>query len=136
MTPDASSSRPHVVGREDELSRLDAFLKHIAGRATVAFEFRHASWFGDELFECLRAHSAVLCITDCEDSPQMDFVRTADWGYVRVRDEGYTDERLHEWIKRIRSHQWALESYIVGNGFRDPAKLEIFRQACGLGQTA
>jgi uncharacterized protein YecE (DUF72 family) len=68
-----------------DISRLDAFLKHIGGRANVAFEFRHASWFGDELVGCLRAHSAVLCVADGDDLPQTDLVRTADWGYVRLR---------------------------------------------------
>ena len=34
-----------------------------------------------------------------------DLVRTANWGYVRLREEGYTDKNLREWIKRIRSQE-------------------------------
>ena len=94
-----------------DVSRLEAFLKHIAGRAKVAFEFRHASWLDDEVFDCLRAHSAVLCVADGDDLPPTDLVRTADWGYVRLRDDNYTDERLREWIKRIRAHKWD-ETYV------------------------
>jgi uncharacterized protein YecE (DUF72 family) len=89
-----------------DVSRLEAFLKHIAGRAKVAFEFRHASWFDNEVFDCLRAHSAVLCVADSDDLPATDLVGTADWGYVRLRDDGYSDERLREWIQRISSHKW------------------------------
>jgi uncharacterized protein YecE (DUF72 family) len=111
-----------------DVSRLEAFLRHIAGRAKVAFEFRHASWFGDELFDCLRAHSAVLCIADGSDLPQTDFVRTADWGYVRVQDDDYRDERLRVWLKRIPSYKWALETYFVGNCFRNPNSLAILHE--------
>lgn len=94
-----------------DIPRLDAFLKHIAGRAKVAFEFRHASWFGNELIDCLRAHSAALCVADSDDLPATDLVRTADWGYVRLRDHGYSDERLQEWIRRMKSHKWD-EAYV------------------------
>ncbi len=77
---------------QKDIPRLDAFLKHIAGRANAALEFRHASWFGDELFDCLRAHSAVLCVADGNDSPQADLIRTADWGYLRLSGDSYSDE--------------------------------------------
>ena len=96
-----------------DVSRLEAFLKHIAGRAKVAFEFRHASWLDDEVIDCLRAHSAVLCVADGDDLPPTDLVRTADWGYVRLRDDNYTDERLREWIQRIKCPQ-------VGRNLRVP----------------
>jgi uncharacterized protein YecE (DUF72 family) len=89
-----------------DIPRLDAFLKHVGGRAKLAFEFRHTSWFGDELFDCLRAHSAVLCVADGDDLPQTDLVRTADWGYVRLRDDNYNDERLRDWLNGTRAHQW------------------------------
>jgi uncharacterized protein YecE (DUF72 family) len=94
-----------------DVSRLDVFLKHIARRAKTAFEFRHATWFDDEVFDCLRAHSAVLCIADGDDLPETDLVHTADWGYVRLRDDGYSDERLREWIQRMKSHEWD-EAYV------------------------
>lgn len=90
---------------------LDAFLKHIAGRAKVAFEFRDASWFGDELNDCLRAHSAALCFADGDDMPPPVLVRTANWGYLRFRDDNYTEDRLHELHKQIRSHAWD-EAYV------------------------
>jgi uncharacterized protein YecE (DUF72 family) len=94
-----------------DVSRLETFLKHIAGRAKSAFEFRHASWLDDEVADCLRAYSAVLCVADGDDLPATELVRTADWGYVRLRDDNYTDERLREWIQRIRSHKWD-ETYV------------------------
>jgi uncharacterized protein YecE (DUF72 family) len=110
---------------EKDIARLDTFLNHIAGRAKVAFEFRHASWLDDEVIDCLRAHSAVLCAADGDKLPPTDLLRTADWGYVRLRDDNYTDERLREWIGRINSHKWSLGSYCVGDCFADPAHYDL-----------
>ncbi|HEX3602405.1 MAG TPA: DUF72 domain-containing protein [Lacipirellulaceae bacterium] len=94
-----------------DVSRLEAFLKHVAGRAKVAFEFRHASWLDDEVGDCLRAHSAALCVADGADLPPAELVRTANWGYIRLRNGSYTDEQLGDWIKRIRAHKWD-ETYV------------------------
>jgi uncharacterized protein YecE (DUF72 family) len=94
-----------------DLPRLDAFLKYIDGRASVVFEFRHESWFCDAVYDCLRAHSTALCVTDEVDLPQAKLVRTADFGYVRLREERYTTKQLNEWVKRIRALKWS-EAYV------------------------
>jgi uncharacterized protein YecE (DUF72 family) len=31
---------------------------------------------------------------------------TADWGYIRLRREKYTDKQLRDWIKRLRAQPW------------------------------
>ncbi len=54
-----------------DLPRLETFLGLVAGTPS-AFEFRHASWFDDEVFECLRRNSCALCSADAEDSPSTD----------------------------------------------------------------
>lgn len=90
-----------------DVPRLAAFLGHLRGRAKAAFEFRHASWLSDDVYDCLREHGAALCIADAEDLPVADLVHTTEWGYVRLREEGYTDQDLREWIGRIREQRWA-----------------------------
>ena len=88
-----------------DLPRLEAFLGLIKDAA--AFEFRHGSWFDDDVFGCLRAHSCALCIADADDSPGAELISTAPWGYVRLRRENYGDEQLRDWIKRLRSQGWS-----------------------------
>jgi uncharacterized protein YecE (DUF72 family) len=92
-----------------DVPRLAAFLEStLALRAglRVAVEFRHASWFDDEVFATLRGHGAALCIAEGETlaSPM---VATADWGYVRLRRDAYPNDLVEEWAKKIRGQPWS-----------------------------
>jgi uncharacterized protein YecE (DUF72 family) len=89
-----------------DLPRLEAFLKYVDGRASIVFEFRHESWFCDEIHDCLRSHSTAMCVTDEVDLPQAKLVRTAKFGYVRLREERYTTKALNKWIQQIRTQEW------------------------------
>ena len=94
-----------------DVPRLADFLELIGNRAQVAFEFRHESWFDDEVYDCLRAHACALCIADTDERPAADLVSTARWGYVRLRSEGYSDEQLSQWVERITARGWD-EAYV------------------------
>jgi uncharacterized protein YecE (DUF72 family) len=89
-----------------DLPRLETFLDLLSGEARAAFEFRHESWFDEEVFGCLRAHSCGLCFADMEDGPAGELVSTADWGYVRLRREEYSDDDLRGWIDRLNAQGW------------------------------
>ena len=85
--------------------RLQAFLKLLPSRRRVAFEFRHPSWFDDEIFKMLRVHRVALCIADAEDFA-VPFVATAAWGFLRLRRPDYDDATLKKWGKQIRQQDW------------------------------
>ena len=52
----------------------------------AAFEFRHPSWFADEVFDALRAGNAALCIAESDNIERnAPLVATAAWGYLRLR---------------------------------------------------
>lgn len=115
-----------------DLDRLESFLDLVPKDARVAIEFRHPSWFDDEVFDALRAHGVALCIAHGEslDTPM---VATADWGYLRLRHVTYTDAELQDWAGAIRSQNWT-EAYVffmheeTGTGPRFARQLEeIFR---------
>ncbi len=72
----------------------------------MALEFRHESWFDEATFACLRKHSAALCVADAEGLPMPELVSTAAWGYMRGREEGYTDKNLRNWVQRIKTVDW------------------------------
>jgi len=66
-----------------------------------ACEFRHDSWFTDETYELMRKYNAALCIADT-DAKTTPVVQTADFGYMRLRDEGYTPEDLAGWAAKTK----------------------------------
>jgi uncharacterized protein YecE (DUF72 family) len=86
--------------------RLDAFLALLPPPFRAAFEFRHESWFDDEVFALLHDHQAALCIAEAEGDLEVPVVATADWGYLRLRRPDYGDAELKAWVKRVRLQDW------------------------------
>jgi uncharacterized protein YecE (DUF72 family) len=72
----------------------------------AALEFRHQSWFDEEVFAVLREHNAALCLADADDELEIPFVATAAWGYLRLRRPDYSDVELGDWAKRIAGQPW------------------------------
>lgn len=92
-----------------ELGRLTDFLATLTQAAPdlqAAFEFRHASWFCDPVYEALSAHKAALCIADAEGLTT-PMVATASWGYLRLRQESYPPADLERWFDQVRQQQWS-----------------------------
>ena len=89
-----------------DAARLRDFLALLPANRRAAFEFRHPSWFDDEVFALLREHQAALCIAEAEDDLEVPFVATADWGYLRLRLPDYSDAELKKWVKRVRDQSW------------------------------
>lgn len=90
-----------------DLERLKGALDQLAGRAPVAWEFRHPSWFDDEVLGCLRERGCALCLAEGDDLPEAPLTSTAEWGYLRLRREAYSDAELAEWKSRIRAQDWS-----------------------------
>jgi uncharacterized protein YecE (DUF72 family) len=80
--------------------RLGKLLAIMPDGFRVAFEFRHESWFDDEVYALLRSHNAALCIADTEEGTT-PAVATADFGYLRLRAVEYSDDDLKIWIAKI-----------------------------------
>jgi uncharacterized protein YecE (DUF72 family) len=89
-----------------DVPRLRDFMALLPKDCLAAFEFRHQSWFDDEIFALLREHQAALCIAEAENDLQIPFVTTANWGYLRLRRPDYGDAELRTWSKRIREERW------------------------------
>lgn len=95
-----------------DLRVFDEFLALLPTGCCAAFEFRHASWMDAEVFARLRARNLALCIADSEKfSTPLEI--TADYGYFRLRDEGYTPEDLCRWAATIRTSAAACSDVFV-----------------------
>ena len=90
-----------------DLDRLKAFLDLLPADPPAAFEFRHPSWFDDEVREALRARGAALCLADTDEEPLEDLAVTARLGLPAP-----APARLHArptssaWAERVRSQPW------------------------------
>lgn len=89
-----------------DVPRLRDFLSLLPSQRRAAFEFRHQSWFDEEVFGLLRNHQVALCIAEAEDDLHIPFVSTASWGYLRLRRPDYGDPELKAWWQRVREANW------------------------------
>ena len=96
-----------------DMDRLRAFLASVPRTWHAAMEFRHESWFTDEVYDALREHDIALVGVEEHESegPGAPLVPTATWGYLRLRRTDYTDDMLKGWVERIRGQQWQ-EAYV------------------------
>ena len=93
---------PAGLKRDDALLR--SFLEQLPAPIRPVFEFRHASWFDDAVYDLLQGANAAMCIGEYggERSRTLPGGRTplratADFGYLRLRDEAYDDATLLDW---------------------------------------
>lgn len=95
-----------------DVSVLDAFIEELPRGLGAAFEFRHPSWFDDEVFARLRARNLALCVADSEKlSTPVEI--TADGAYFRLRDEGYTPRDIERWARTIEERTSACRDVFV-----------------------
>ena len=95
-----------------DLAVFDAFLDGLPPKVCGAFEFRHDSWFDDEVFERLQARNLALCVSDSEKLSAPVKV-TADYAYFRLRDEGYGPDDIKRWADAIAEQTSACRDVYV-----------------------
>lgn len=115
------------------IERLAGFLELIPEGLRAAFEFRHDSWFDDEVYDALRRHGCALCIADTGGKVDTPLVSTTDWGYLRLRRSDYDEGDLALWAERVSDLGWS-ETFAffkhedAGSGPRLAAR---FLELCG-----
>jgi uncharacterized protein YecE (DUF72 family) len=96
-----------------DAGRLQDFLTRLPRHWRAALEFRHASWFDDEIYALLQARDVSLVAVDQDEGEGTGapLVATASWGYLRLRRTGYQAQDLRDWKARISSQSWN-EAYV------------------------
>lgn len=110
-----------------DVERLGGLLELLPKGCKAAVEFRHPSWFDDEVYALLRKRKAALCVAEADDL-ETPLVATAGWGYLRLRREAYSAGALKAWAKRIAAQPWTecftfFKHEDTGTGPRFAAKL-------------
>jgi uncharacterized protein YecE (DUF72 family) len=119
-----------------DASRLQDFLARLPRRWLAAIEFRHPTWFDEEIYQLLRARDVPLVAVDDDEgeSQGAPLVPTASWGYLRLRRAQYDATALQSWADRIRKQQWN-EAYVFlkheGGSSAGPAVAQEMKQLAG-----
>jgi uncharacterized protein YecE (DUF72 family) len=89
------------------VDKLDAFLDLLPDGVPAAFEFRHASWQDDAVYEVLGRHGAAWVTTDDDGGAPPELPATAPHTYLRLRAERYDDDALKDWKARCSAFEQA-----------------------------
>jgi uncharacterized protein YecE (DUF72 family) len=132
---------------QGDLGRLEETLEQFPRSVRVAVEFRHDSWWTDDVRQVLKRHGAALCLADRSRrlSPLWD---TTDWTYIRfhsgrAQPRGcYGREALSTWVSRIRE-RWSPDADVFayfnhdghGCALRDAITFAELAQDAGLHPT-
>lgn len=93
---------PPDFERDDE--RLSNLLEALPHGPRYALEFRHQSWYVDEVFNQLKAENiACVCGDSAKAKPKV--LATADFVYARLRKTSYSVAELDQWHSDLEKHQ-------------------------------
>ena len=118
-----------------DIGRLRAFLATLPSGRRFTMEFRHESWFEDDVYAALRERDVAMCVIEQDDfrSPVQP---TASWGYARLHRMDYTSDELTAWANRLyQLREWS-EAFVffkhdhaphAGSG---PPAVQAFLKAC------
>jgi uncharacterized protein YecE (DUF72 family) len=114
--------------------RLRHFIEILPPAQRYAFEFRHPSWYTEEIYTLLRDSGRAFCIHDHKDAPSPTEI-TADFAYVRFHGtEGgyhgsYVEETLREWAQRLADWQAeGIDAYVYFNNDWEAHAVDNARQ--------
>lgn len=92
--------------RDDE--KLTNFCETLGSGHKNVIEFRHESWFDEEVYEILRKNNVSFCSLSSSEFPE-EMVVTNHIGYVRFHGKGknrasynYPKKELKEWYRKIK----------------------------------
>jgi uncharacterized protein YecE (DUF72 family) len=93
---------------------LEDFLVRFAPKGKLAFEFRHESWFADDVYDVLRKHTTTLGVVEKEEGEGPDTPRevTGSFVYMRLRKGEYSKDEMLDWAKWISSQTVPVYCYL------------------------
>jgi uncharacterized protein YecE (DUF72 family) len=85
-----------------DLKLLQDFLAELPSKTRCTIEFRDASWFVEDVFSALTKKNVALCLAE-DDKLVTPDKRTADFCYLRLRKDGYSQKDRKAIALRVRN---------------------------------
>lgn len=107
-------------GWQVNAKRLEAFLKILPKKYQYSFEFRHQSWFCQEVYQLLKKYNIALCLADSNQWPYQEEI-TANFIYLRLHgshslySSRYTNQELKKWAAKIKKWLKNRDVYVYFN---------------------
>jgi uncharacterized protein YecE (DUF72 family) len=92
---------PFLKKSVERLSGFLTLLRQQGPSVQAAIEFRHESWFDDEIYGLLKDAGVALCLADSE-TISTPIVATAGFGYIRLRRQDYDETALRAWADKLK----------------------------------
>jgi uncharacterized protein YecE (DUF72 family) len=104
---------PNFAADRDRLANFLSLQElHSQSAPALAFEFRHTSWFSDQIYALLREHNVALCVAESDDLTTPN-LRTATHRCYRLRRSGgYTEAELNTFAEQFTSLAREGEVYV------------------------
>ncbi len=106
-----------TLGQQVDLARNDTPIRQV-------FEFRHESWFCEEVYKLLKKYNVALCLADSPEFPTAEVV-TADFVYLRFHGgkilygSRYSKKEIGAWAQKIK--KWTKQGFDVYAYFNNDA---------------
>lgn len=113
---------------------LREFLQLLPPEIAPAFEFRHPSWFDEEITTLLADRKAALVAGDPDEGEALPLIATATFGYLRLRAASYDLAGLTAWHQRIAAQPWQRAYVYLKHEVLGPAYAQAL-VALGRGET-
>jgi uncharacterized protein YecE (DUF72 family) len=107
---------------------LREFLEQLPPGTLAAFEFRHPSWFDDEITTLLADKGAALVAGDPDEGEPLPLIATASFGYLRLRAASYDLAGLQAWHARIAAQPWQAAYVYLKHEVLGPAYAQGLQQ--------
>ncbi len=138
---------PHGFSRQDGFEKLRDFLKILPTDIGFAVEFRHDSWFDEDVYSALSESGVALAWSEVPMTSSSTYL-TTDTAYIRLVGDRSIDGKDFGTVQKDRSEvleKWAIalkerrdvidHTFVFSNnhfqGF-GPATANFFRKAMGL----
>jgi uncharacterized protein YecE (DUF72 family) len=110
-----------------DVAVLRDFLALLPAGVKAAFEFRHPTWFDDEVTTLLGDAKAALVAGDPDEGEPLPLIATAPFGYLRLRAPSYDLSGLQSWQARIAAQPWEQAFVYLKHEVLGPAYAQALR---------